>query len=176
MPKKAQPSVIPIERITSSIYLIRGEKVMFDLDLAALYGVETRVLNQAVTRNLDRFPDDFMFQLTAEENKSLRSQVVTLKSGRGQHRKYLPRVFTESGVAMLSTVLKSKQAIQINIAIMRVFVRMREMLATNKELARIVEKYGKDIAVLYDYLKQLMAPTSPKKKRSIGYIHQKSKG
>ena len=168
MPKKAQQSLIPIERIASSIYLVHGEKVMLDRDLAALYGVETRVLNQAVSRNLERFPNDFMFQLTTEEDKSLRSQIVTLKGGRGQHPKYLPRVFTESGVAMLSTVLKSKQAIQINIAIMRTFVRMREMLATNKELARKVEKHDKEIAVLYDYLKKLLDPPKSSK-RQIGY-------
>jgi len=172
MPKKTQQSLIPIERIAGSIYLIRGEKVILDRDLAALYGVETRVLNQAVTRNLERFPDDFMFQLSAEEDKALRSQIVTLKSGRGQHQKYLPRVFTESGVAMLSTVLKSKQAIQINITIMRAFVRMREMLATNKDLARRVEKHDKEIAVLYDHLHKLLDPPKSSKKQ-IGYIRHR---
>lgn len=172
MPKKAQQSVIPVERIASSIYLIRGEKVMLDSDISALYGVETRVLNQAVTRNTERFPDDFMFQLTAKEHESLRSQIVTLKSGRGQHRKYRPRAFTESGVAMLSTVLKSKQAIQVNIAIMRTFVRMREVLATHKDLARQVEKHDKEIAVLYEYLQKLLEPPKSSK-RQIGYIrHQ----
>ena len=171
MPKKAPQTVIPVERIAQSIYLIRGEKVMLDRDLAALYGVETRVLNQAVTRNSERFPDDFMFQLTSEEDKSLRSQFVILKSGRGQHLKYSPRVFTESGLAMLSTVLKSKQAIQINIAIMRTFVRMREMLATHKDLARKVEKHDKEIAALYEYLQKLLDPQSSSK-RKIGYLQK----
>ncbi len=143
---------------------------MLDSDLAALYEVETRVLNQAVTRNSERFPDDFMFQLTSEEDESLRSQIVTLKSGRGQHRKYRPRVFTESGVAMLSSVLKSQQAIQINIAIMRTFVRMREILATHKDLARKVEQHDKDITVLYDYLNKLLEPPKSSK-RKIGYVH-----
>ena len=172
MPKKAQALVIPVKRIASSIYLIRGEKVMLDSDLSALYGVETRVLNQAVTRNTERFPDDFMFQLTAKEHESLRSQIVTLKSGRGQHRKYRPRAFTESGIAMLSTVLKSKQAIQVNIAIMRTFVRLREVLATHKDLARQVEKHDKEIAVLYEYLQKLLEPPKSSR-RQIGYIrHQ----
>jgi len=161
------PSLIPIEQIARSIYLIRNEKVMFDTDLAALYGVQTKVLNQAVTRNPARFPEDFMFQLTIEEDESLRSQFVTLKRGRGQHRKYRPRVFTEGGVAMLSTVLNSEHAIQVNIAIMRTFVRMREMLATHKDLARKVEKHDKEIAALYEVLQNLMAPPPPPRK--IGY-------
>ncbi len=170
MAKNTKKTIIPVERIASAIYLIRGEKVMLDSDLAALYEVETRVLNQAVTRNKERFPEDFMFQLTPEEDESLRSQIVTLKSGRGQHRKYRSRVFTESGVAMLSSVLKSQQAILINIAIMRTFVRMREVLATHKDLARKVEQHDKDITVLYDYLNTLLEPPKSSK-RKIGYIH-----
>ena len=112
---------------------------MSDSDLAELYGVKTFVLNQAVRRNIERFPDDFMFQLTREEYKSLRSQFVILESGRGQHKKYLPRVFTEQGVAMLSSVLRSRRAIQVNIQIIRTFTQLRELLATNKELKEKIE-------------------------------------
>jgi hypothetical protein len=113
-----------VERITKSILLMRGEKVLLDEDLAALYGVEVKVLNQAVKRNLERFPDDFMFQLTPEEADSLRSQIVTIEPGRGRHRKYLPYAFTQEGVAMLSGVLPSEQAVRVNIEIMRAFVRL----------------------------------------------------
>jgi hypothetical protein len=116
---KAKPEdVIPIERIASRIYLIRGEKVMLDSHLAELYGVETKALNQAVTRNSERFPEDFSFRLTWEEYEALRSQIVTLDfGGRGQHRKYPPRAFSEQGVAMLSSVLRSKRAAEVNVAI-----------------------------------------------------------
>lgn len=124
---------MPAERIASQIYLVRGEKVLLDEDLAALYGVETRALNQAVTRNRDRFPEDFMSQLSGEEFATLRSQTVTSSWG---GRRHPPRVFTEQGVAMLSTVLRSKEALQINIAIMRTFVRLRQVLASNEDLAR----------------------------------------
>jgi len=126
--------IASVEQIESRIFLVRGQKVMLDEDLAALYEVEVKVLNQAVKRNLDRFPDDSMFQLSAEEALLLRSQFVTLKSGRGQHRKYSPYAFTEQGVAMLSSVLHSDRAIQVNIEIMRAFVRLRQMLSTNAEL------------------------------------------
>lgn len=124
--KTIPASLIPAESITSKILLIRNEKVLLDKDLAELYGVETRVLNQAVRRNIIRFPDDFMFQLTAEEYRSLRSQFVTLK--RGEHSKYLPYAFTEQGVAMLLSVLNSPRAIQVNTAIMRAFVQLRKFL------------------------------------------------
>jgi hypothetical protein len=133
---KTAKSIIPVERIASRIYLIRSQKVMLDADLAALYGVETKVFNQAVRRNMDRFPEDFMFQLSAEEAAALRSQFVTLEKGRGRYPKYAPLAFSEHGVAMLSSVLRSKRAIQVNLAIMRTFVRLREALATNEELAR----------------------------------------
>jgi len=128
-----------LESIESKIFVTRGHRVMLDEDLAVLYEVEIKALNQAVKRNLERFPDDFMFQLTAEEfsdlksqtgDSGLRSQTVTLKSGRGQHRKYLPYAFTEQGVAMLSSVLRSERAIHVNIEIMRAFVRLRQMLST----------------------------------------------
>ena len=128
-------SVIPIERIEKAIYLIRGEKVMLDRDLALLYGVETKMLNRAVKRNLKRFPSDFMFQLTADETDILRYQIGTSKKGRGG-RRYLPYVFTEQGVAMLSSVLNSERAVLVNIEIMRAFVKLRQMLASNAELSR----------------------------------------
>ena len=124
-------SVIPIERIAAQIYLIRGQSVMLDADLASLYGVETKNLNKAVSRNQDRFPDDFMFHLTTEEWDALRFQIGTSNTGRGG-RRYAPRVFTEQGVAMLSSVLRSKRAASVNVAIMRTFVRMRRMLTTTK--------------------------------------------
>ncbi len=117
--KDKSQAIIPLEVIERKIYLIRGHKVMLDSDLAELYGVPVKVLNQAVRRNISRFPEDFMFQLTKEEYDSLRSQFVTLNTGRGKHRKYLPYVFTEQGVAMLSSVLRSERAIQVNIAIMK---------------------------------------------------------
>ncbi len=162
--------IIPIERVAGRIYLIRGRKVMLDSDLAELYEVETRVLVQAVKRNMDRFPSRFMFQLTQEEYDSLRSQIVTLEPrGRGRHRKYLPYVFTEQGVAMLSAVIRSEQAVQVSIAIMDAFVRMREVLATHKDVARKIEEHDHHIAVLYDQLDRLLhPPQSPKRK--IGYI------
>lgn len=121
-----------IEEIRNRIYEIRGRQVMLDKDLAELYGVETKVLNQAVRRNIKRFPDDFMFQLIQEEWDFLRSQIVTLKKGRGEHSKYLPYAFTEQGVAMLSSVLRSDTAIEVNIRIMRTFVAVRQYLATPK--------------------------------------------
>jgi phage regulator Rha-like protein len=135
---------VPAGTIERRIYLIRGQKVMLDSDLAKLYHVLTKAFNQAVMRNRDRFPKDFMFQLVAEEARALRSQSVTLEdtvgNGRGQHRKYAPFVFTEHGIAMLSSVLRSKRAVQMNIQIIRAFVRMREMLAEHKDLAARVDK------------------------------------
>jgi phage regulator Rha-like protein len=134
-------ALVPIEIIASKIYLIRNLKVMLDKDLAHLYSVETKALKQAVRRNIDRFPADFMFELTREENKSLRSQNVTLK--RGQHSKYLPFAFTEQGVAMLSSVLKSDRAIQVNIQIMRTFTQLRNMLSTHEDLKKKIESIEK---------------------------------
>jgi hypothetical protein len=133
MKKSSVP--IPIERISNSIFILRGHRVLVDESLAELYGVPTKVLLQAVKRNADRFPDDFMLQLTAAEWSVLRSQFVTSNVGRGG-RRYLPYAFTEQGVAMLSTVLKSKRAITVNIEIMRAFVRMRGLLTSNKILAQ----------------------------------------
>ena len=165
-------SLIPSERIERAIFVFRGHRVMLDSDLALLYGVEIRALNQAVKRNIKRFPLDFMFQLTKDENQFLRSQFVTLKSGRGSHRKYLPFVFTEQGVAMLSTVLKSERAIEVNILIMRAFVRLREMISTHKDLAHkldaLEKKYDQQFAVVFQAIHQLMTSPNPKK-RSIGF-------
>ena len=122
-----------LEEIRTRIHVIRGRQVMLDKDLAELYGVETKVLNQAVKRNIERFPDDFMFQLNKDEWEFLRSQIVTIKNGRGGHVKYLPFAFTEQGVAMLSGVLRSPIAIQVNIRIMRAFVAVRQYLAIQKQ-------------------------------------------
>jgi len=165
--------VIPMEQIEHAIFLIRGQKVMLDSNLAELYGVATKVLIQAVKRNIERFPADFMFQLTIEETDLLRSQIVTLKTGRGRHRKYLPYAFTEQGVAMLSSVLHSARAIHVNIEIMRAFVRLRQMLASNTDLARklatLEKKYDAQFRVVFDAIRELMTAPEPKKKRPIGF-------
>jgi ORF6N domain len=143
---------IATESIERRILLVRGQKVMLDADLADLYGVETKALNRAVRRNIERFPEDFMFQLTADEfeglrfhfgTSNLRSHFVTSKEGRGGCR-YLPLAFTEQGVAMLSSVLRSKRAVEVNIAIMRAFVKLREMLASNHQLARRLDQMEKN--------------------------------
>jgi phage regulator Rha-like protein len=143
---------------------------MLDNDLAELYGVETKVLNQAVKRNATRFPPDFMFQLTAGEWESLRSQFVTLK--RGEHRKYLPYAFTEHGALMLANVLNSERAAQTSVMVVRAFVRLRQMLASNAELARklaaLENKYDAQFKVVFDAIRQLMSPPEPKR-REIGF-------
>ena len=169
MVKSKETSVIPIERIASAIYLIRGEKVMLDSDLAELYGVTTARLNEQVKRNNKRFPEDFAFQLTPAEFDALMSQIAISKTGRGGRRK-LPWVFTEHGVLMLSSVLRSERATQVNISIMRTFVRLREMLATHKDIARKIEEHDRHISNLYKHVERLLAPSS-KKKRPIGYIY-----
>jgi len=163
--------IIPQEVVESKIFFIRGKKGMLDKDLAALYGVETKMLNRAVKRNIDRFPEDFMFQLTKEEYAGLsRYQFGTLK--RGRNIKYSPYAFTENGVAMLSSVLNSKRAVHVNIQIMRTFTRIREMLATNAELAQKIEtlekKYDAQFKVVFDAFRQLMLPSETKKKK-IGF-------
>ncbi|MBU1076734.1 MAG: ORF6N domain-containing protein [Spirochaetes bacterium] len=164
--------IIPVENIARKIYFIRKKKVMLDSDLAELYGVQTKVLNQAIKRNLDRFPDDFMFRLTEEEYKNLRSQIVTSRQGRGQHRKYFPLVFTEQGVAMLSTVLNSKKAIHVNIQIMRTFVKLREILSSHKDLAdklkKLEQKYDDQFKTVFEAIYQLMTPPE-KPKPKIGF-------
>ena len=167
--------LIPIEIIENKILLIREHKVMLDSDLAALYDVPTKRLNEQVRRNLKRFPSDFMFQLTSEETDSLRSQIVTSKPGRGG-RRYSPYVFTEQGVAMLSSVLNSDRAIEVNILIMRAFVKLREMLSTHKDLAKKLEemerKYDDQFKMIFDAIRELMKPPEPKRLR-IGFRSEK---
>lgn len=164
-------SIIPIERVEQSIYLIRGHKVMLDRDLAGLYGVETRALNQAVKRNAERFPDDFMFELTREEVMRI-SQIVI--SSETPDIKYSKRVlaFTEQGVAMLSGVLKSPRAVEVNIAIMRTFVKLRRMLESSEELSRklaeLESRYDEQFRVVFEAINELMIPPEPKK-NPIGF-------
>ena len=162
--------LIPVERIQKAILLIRDQKVMLDADLSSLYGVDTKVLVQAVKRNIERFPQDFMFQLSQEEFAYLRSQIVTSSDWGG--RRYPPYAFTEQGVAMLSSVLRSPRAIHVNIEIMRVFIRLRQMLASNVELAwkldALERKYDAQFKVVFDAIRQLMAPPEPKR-RAIGF-------
>ena len=163
--------IVPIEKITEKIYLIRSARVKLDRDLAALYGVENRVLKQAVRRNIDRFPFDFMFELSKREYQSLRSQNVTLK--RGQHSKYLPFVFTEQGVAMLSSVLKSDRAVHVNIQIMRAFIKMRQMYVNHEDLKQKIiameRKYDKQFQIVFEAIKQLLEEDE-KPKPKIGYV------
>ncbi|MBI4810693.1 MAG: ORF6N domain-containing protein [Ignavibacteriales bacterium] len=162
-------ALIPIEVIEKKIFLLRGQKVMLDKDIAELYGVETYNLNKAVKRNIDRFPIDFMFQLTEEEFKNLIFHFGISKWG-GTRK--LPYAFTEQGVAMLSSVLRSKRAVQVNIEIMRAFVKLRELLATHKELARKLEelekKYDSQFKIVFEAIHQLMLPPE-KPKRQIGF-------
>jgi hypothetical protein len=164
-------TLIPLERIEKAIYFIRGEKVMLDSDLAGLYGVETKGINRAAKRNLKRFPSDFMFQLTAEESAALRYQIGTSKEGRGG-RRYRPHAFTEQGVAMLSSVLSSERAVLVNVEIMRAFVNLRRMLASNAELSRrfdqLESKYDRKFRVVFDAIRQLMLPPLPGRKQ-IGF-------
>ncbi len=165
-----EKSLIPVERIQKSILFLRGQKVLLDADLAELYGVETKVLVQAVKRNIERFPGDFMFQLTKKEYDILRSQTVTSSQWGG--RRYPPYAFTEQGIAMLSSVLRSLPAIQVNILIMRAFVQMRQMLASNRGLMqKILEmerKYDAQYKVVFEAIRQLMAPPDKPRQR-IGF-------
>jgi hypothetical protein len=176
------------QELAQLVFFVRGEKVMFDADLAKLYGVETRALLQAVKRNRARFPEDFAFQLKADELTRLRSQFVTSKKSAGDSsalrsqivisnrgrggRRHLPFAFTEQGVAMLSSVLRSTRAVQVNIAIMRTFVQLRRLMDSNRDLARKIsaleEKYDEKFAVVFEAIKQLLAPPDPPK-RQIGF-------
>jgi phage regulator Rha-like protein len=174
-------SIIPVEKIEQKIFFIRKQKVMLDSDLATLYGVSTKRLNEQLRRNLKRFPEDFMFQLSKDEYESLRSQIATLKTGRGRHRKYSPYVFTEHGAIMLATILNSAVAIQASIQVVRAFVRLREFLAANKELARKLKNLEKKIDTqdekiytIFEALKQLMQPTQ-KQKGKIGFKRDQEK-
>ncbi len=180
--------VLPLARIESRILLIRGQKVMIDTDLAELYGVTTKRFNEQVRRNQQRFPADFMFQLTEEEYASLRSQFATLNTGRGQHRKYLPYAFTEHGAIMAATILNSPHATEVSVYVVRAFVQLRELVASNKELAlRLDELENKtdlmslkqetfehnarvQLKQVIDTLRELMAPPAPPTKRSIGFV------
>ena len=183
---KPTGALIPPERIESAILLLRGHRVMLDSDLAKLYGVETRVLIQAVKRNHARFPDDFLIQLTWEDAGALRSQIVTLneppktgetESQRGRHRKYRPYAFTEQGVAMLSSVLKSDRAIRVNIEIICTFVRMRQLLAANTDLARKLEalekKYDAQFKAVFDTICDLMTPPPEPPRGKIGFARDR---
>jgi len=172
----AENSLIPIERIEKAILLIRSQKVILDRDLAELYDVPTKVLNQAVKRNLKRFPDDFMFQLSPEEFENWKSQIVTSNSAIRMGIRKRPFAFTEHGVAMLSGVLNSDRAIEVNIAIMRAFVKLREILATHKDLARKLEELERKLGqhdthfqAVFEAIRQLMAPPPPQPKRRIGF-------
>lgn len=175
---KDNKSIVPDEIVITKIHVFRDQKVMLDYDLAELYGVETRVLKQAVKRNINRFPEDFMFELTKEELEILRSQIVTSSWG---GTRYLPMAFTEHGVLMLSSILKSDRAIEMNIQIVRIFNKMKEMLLTHKDILLKLEKIeykllsnDEDIAVLFSYLKQLLKSEEqrneqPTSRKMIGY-------
>lgn len=180
---------LPLEAITKRILILRDQKVLIDSDLAALYDVPTKRFNEQVKRNLERFPEDFMFQLNAQEYDSLRSQFATLKTGRGQHRKYLPYVFTEHGAIMASMILNSPRATQVSVYVVRAFVTLREMIVSNKELAHRLEelesksdlievKYDNferntrvQLKQVFEALRELMVPPEqePSKKRPIGF-------
>jgi hypothetical protein len=176
MPKKQSKALVPAGQIERSILLIRGQKVLLDADLARLYGVETKVFNQAVKRNLDRFPDDFMFQLTDKELEKRRSQFVTSNPAAKMGLRRPPFVFTEQGVAMLSSVLRSPRAVQVNIEIMRAFVRLRRILAVNAELARRLDeveshlgKHDEQFSDVIRAIRQLMEPPTRPPRRHIGF-------
>lgn len=172
--KKASTStLIPAERIERAILLIRGQKVLLDSDLAELYGVETRTLVQAVKRNLARFPADFMFQLTKDELQNWRSHFVTSNPAAKMGLRRPPYAFTEQGVAMLSSVLRSERAVAVNIEIMRAFVRLREILSSHADLARrldeLEKKYDSQFRAVFDAIRQLMIPPETSSKRRIGF-------
>jgi ORF6N domain len=184
----AKDRLISAERIEQIILLIRGQKVMLDMDLAALYEVPTKALNQAVSRNADRFPEDFMFRLTAEEVQDMRSHFVTASlvaassgslstTASKRNVRYLPYAFTEQGVAMLSSVLSSRRAVQVNVEIMRAFVRMRQILAAHADLSRkldaLEKKYDAQFQVVFEAIRQLMTPPpEPAKKGRIGFARE----
>ncbi len=168
--------MVSLERIESQIFLIRGQKVMLSVHLAELYDVEPRALVQAIKRNIERFPEDFMFQLSAGEFANLKSQIVI--SSWGGLRRAAPYAFTEQGVAMLSSVLRSKRAVMVNVEIMRAFVRLRQMLASNAELVRklaaLEKKYDAQFKIVFDAIRDLMIPPDPKK-RPIGFTSWEGK-
>lgn len=172
---------VAVDTVASRIVTLRGQRVIVDADLAALYGVETKRLNEQVRRNLERFPADFMFTLEQDEWEALRSQFATLKTGRGQHRKYLPYAFTEHGAIMAATVLNSPRAVEVSIYVVRAFVQLRELLTGHKELAKRLDELetrierkltsqDQAIAGILDAIRQLMAPPPAPKKRPIGFV------
>jgi hypothetical protein len=165
-------AVVPTETIISKIVILRGEKVLLDRDLAELYGVKTKALKQAVRRNIRRFPDDFMFELTKEEFQNWRSQFVTSSSPQWGGARYKPMAFTEQGVAMLSSVLNSNRAIEVNIAIMRAFVQLRKMISSHADLERklvaLEKKYDQQFRVVFDAIRALMSPPE-KRQKKIGF-------
>jgi phage regulator Rha-like protein len=172
---------VAVEAIVSRILVLRGQRVIVDTDLAALYGVPTKRLNEQVRRNAERFPADFMFVLSQEEWDALRSQSATLKTGRGQHRKYPPFAFTEHGAIMAATVLNSPRAVEVSIYVVRAFVQLRELLAGHKELAKRLNELetrmerklmtqDQAIAGILNAIRQLMAPPPAQKKRPIGFV------
>jgi phage regulator Rha-like protein len=176
MPKTTK-AIIPVEAIVNKIIILRGGRVILDRDLADMYGVETKQLKRAVRRNIDRFPNDFMFQLNNDEHRSLRRQFGTLK--RGGHSKYPPFAFTEQGVAMLSSVLNSQRAVDVNIAIIRAFVHLRKMISTHSELARKLKDLEKrlddhddKILIIFEAIKKLIRDDE-KPKKKIGYIKER---
>jgi hypothetical protein len=168
----AVTALIPLQRIVHSVHRIRGHNVLLDADLALLYGVTVSALNQAVKRNAERFPRDFMFQLSAAEAAALRSQTVTLDGRRGAHRKYRPYAFTEQGVAMLSSVLRSRRAVLVNVEIMRAFVRLRRMFESHADLARKLDalerRYDAQFRVVFQAIRELMVPPAGPRRR-IGF-------
>ena len=172
--------IIPAELIERKILVIRGEKVMLDADLAGLYGVETKRLNEQVRRNIERFPDDFMFQLTDEEFNCLRSQFATSNkpAGRGG-RRHLPNAFTEHGTIMAASVLNTPLAVAVSVQVVRAFVKLREMISTHKDLAKKLEdleqKYDSQFKMVFDAIRQLMTPPEPKHKRAIGFGREEGK-
>ncbi len=172
-------ALVPVEDITRTILVLRGHRVLLDSELARIYGVETRVLNQAVKRNAERFPEDFRFQLTASEAAASRSQSVTLNPGRGQNIKFLPYAFTEHGAIMAATVLNSPRAVEMSIYVVRAFVQLRELLSSNKELAKRLDQleariekklatHDDAIAAMLSAIRELMNPPAPKR-RGIGF-------
>lgn len=184
MPKPAKTIMIPDELVVNKIYFIRGQKIMLDFDLAILYSTETKRLKESVRRNIERFPADFMFVLTEKEWMSLRTQFASLNSGKGQHTKYKPYAFTEQGVAMLSSILNSDRAIQVNIQIIRVFTKMRHLLESHKEILNKLEslerkdiEQDEKIMLIFEYLKQLEQSKREelefKERKKIGYIYKK---
>ena len=167
-PRRTSTTPVPVEQVAQSILFLRGQRVILDRELAVIYGVETRTLNQAIKRNIERFPEDFMFQLTGEEAELSRSQSVILNPGRGQNIKYLPFAFTEHGAIQAANILSSPRAVEMGIYVVRAFVKLREVLASNKELAqkldqleRKLQTHDQAIVGIFNTIRQLMAPPPP---------------